>query len=161
LLCRKISEKAQEKTYASYLPEIASDISSIENHVTKEATATFLDEHALMKSVRLTVQVDDHILNASSLSGRPVDSYSPGVGRDQSCVDDQVANLAPEDISCSGRETSGTVWVAIDQTDAADGICESGQGFDCRQAIGVSGYISAIIPQACTYQGIAYPISWV
>jgi hypothetical protein len=68
-----------------------------------------------MLSLRDITHLEDAILDASSLRGRPMNSVSHLLGWDRSDIKDQVSNLAVENI-CSSITKSAicSIWITID-----------------------------------------------
>lgn len=94
-----------------------------------------------MLRVGVGVHVDDDILDTGSLRARPVNTSSSGASGNSSHVDNQVADLAKEDVGRDPALSSILVFVTIDETHAG----EAGGGLESSGAVGVSNELSEVV----------------
>lgn len=95
-----------------------------------------------MLGTLVSVQVDDHVLQASSLGRGPVDTVNSSGARNFGHVNDQVADLTEKDI---GRFPSflagGLVLVTINKTNTGKAGC----GLKNSRAVGVPNKLGKVV----------------
>lgn len=74
-----------------------------------------------MLSARGGAQLKDNILDACGLRGRPVDPIDRGRGSNSRCVDDEVPDLAIENIGRDPVQVLRVVRVCINEAKAVEG----------------------------------------
>lgn len=62
--------------------KVSTIVATVEDEVANETTTTLLDEDTFVLGAGIAVQVEDDILDAGGLTGRPVDTSDEGVRRD-------------------------------------------------------------------------------
>lgn len=84
-----------------------------------------------------------HVLDARRLSNRPVNTGHGRRRRNRSRVNDQVANLAPEQVSRAvAQHTTCLVLIRIDQTKSA---IEASSGFDDWEAVRITDHLGIVV----------------
>ena len=95
-----------------------------------------------MLTTRVSIQIDHHVLQASSLGRGPVDTSSRSRAGNIGHVNDKVTDLAEEYV---GREPSflaiRLVLVTIDKTNTG----KAGSGLEHRRTVGIAKKLSEIV----------------
>lgn len=94
-----------------------------------------------MLRVGVGVHVDDDILDTGSLRARPVNTSGSSASGNSSHIDNQVTDLAKEDVGRDPTLSAILVFVTVDETHAG----EAGSGLESGGAVGVSNELSEVV----------------